>query len=207
MNKSYNSTVYGSKSGSDLFRDFWQQKQSISPAESTALGLSSSSYSMSPSNYPKHHLEWSYMRGPGKGNNNMNYGSGEDGYAHAFEMARQAFAKTAIPKEDQFIIFISDGDINLTYFEKYRTRPTNPYASNLYALPTLFTLFYTDAGGTTTTAKLQMLRDSIRANSYSPMVSKSEIWRVKNRAEAMDKVNQNIVSVISACPIIKLSLI
>ncbi|MDG5816944.1 VWA domain-containing protein, partial [Chitinispirillales bacterium ANBcel5] len=88
-----------------------------------------------------------------------------------FDAAKEAFGNTDIPKENQFIIFLSDGDA--------------PRSSWVYAdgVPTTFTVFFT----TTSNAPvlIQEMTENIRSNGYSSNNINSDLWAIQTSHEVL----------------------
>jgi hypothetical protein len=108
-----------------------------------------------------------------------------------FEAAKTAIARAANPKDQQFFIFLSDGE---------------PYGSNQMGLdslyftqgvnvPTTFTVYFTSSN--TAPSSLQTMTQNIRTNGYSATNPQSALWTIKTDYDALMRLfMENIINTI-----------
>jgi hypothetical protein len=106
----------------------------------------------------------------------------------AFDAAKEAMKTAAYAKENQYVIFISDGEAN----ETTAPTPTTEYEQGV-GVPTTFTVFFTGSGNGVAPASLQTMTDNIKANGYSTSNPASQLWTIQTNFETLMKlVMQNI---------------
>ena len=90
----------------------------------------------------------------------------------AFDAARHAMLASSHPKENQYIIFLSDGEA---------TWPNGPDMNNYVQgtnVPTTFTVFFTQTGNAP--QNLVTMTDNIQSNGYSTSNPLSNLWAFFN---------------------------
>jgi hypothetical protein len=106
----------------------------------------------------------------------------------AFDAAKEAIKTSTYAKENQYVIFISDGEAN----ETTEPTPVTEYEKGV-AVPTTFTVYFTGAANATAPASLTNMTDNIKANGYSTSNPASQLWTIQTNFETLMKlVMQNI---------------
>ncbi|MCL2218812.1 MAG: hypothetical protein FWC23_02715 [Chitinispirillia bacterium] len=117
----------------------------------------------------------------------------------AFEAAVEAFKATNLPRENQCIIFLSDGDALLPYGSGGNRNPRidnqNNYFENVNDVPTTYTIYLGDARNKDIPANLDTMTNRIRRNGYSDSNDDSRIWiQESNYNELLTRMMENIIS-------------
>ena len=108
-----------------------------------------------------------------------------------FAAAKHAFQSAIYAKNRQFIIFLSDGDANVT------NGPNTgnwDFVTDVTDIPTTFTIFFTSSG--TAPANLVTMTTNIQGNAYSTNNPKSNIWAI-DVADLMTLLMDNIMIIIT----------
>jgi hypothetical protein len=121
------------------------------------------------------------------------------GFAHAggthinvaFDAAIDAMKRASYTKENQYIIFFSDGEAN----KSTGLTPTDQYVKGI-GVPTTFTVFFTSDGGDAP-QNLQKMTNNIKTNGYSATNPSSQLWAIQtNYSTLMELVMKNIFNPI-----------
>ena len=120
--------------------------------------------------------------------------NGETNINGAFIGAKQAFLSATNPKEQQYIIFFSDGEYagptQAGLDPNYFTTPTG--AANV---PATFTVYFSSQG--TRPPTLVTMTDNIKANGYSASNPRSNLWTITaSYSSLMSVLMQNVISTI-----------
>ena len=121
-------------------------------------------------------------------------GGGETNINGAFIGAKQAFSAAINPKDQQYIIFLGDGEpagsTQAGLDPNYFTTPTG-----VANVPTTFTVFFNAKGITPPT--LATMTDNIKVNGYSASNPKSNLWTIAASYNSlMTVLMQNVISTI-----------
>jgi hypothetical protein len=124
-----------------------------------------------------------------------NTGGGETNINGAFIGAQAAFANAKNPKDQQYIIFLSDGAPAGTT----QANHPNDYFSTpagVANVPTTFTVFFT--ANNQAPPVLNTMTNSIKVSGYSASNPKSAIWNLQTSYTAlMSLLMQNVISIIT----------
>jgi hypothetical protein len=106
----------------------------------------------------------------------------------AFDATKEALKTASYPKENQYVIFLSDGEANET------TSPTPiDYFEGGIGIPTTFTIYFTASATANAPASIRRMTDNIKANNYSTSNPASQLWTIQTNFETlMNLVMQNI---------------
>lgn len=96
-----------------------------------------------------------------------------------FLAAREAFASAANPPEQQFVIFLSDGEPR----GDDQAGLSSSYFSRGDSVPTTFTVYFTGSGGAP--SSLTTMTDNIRDNGYSATNPQSALWTIETNHDAL----------------------
>ncbi|NLG19446.1 MAG: hypothetical protein GX556_19155 [Fibrobacter sp.] len=91
----------------------------------------------------------------------------------AFEAARKAFLSASYPKENQYIIFLSDGESQNVDQERKNFESDYIQGENL---PTTFTAYFINVNRPIP-SQINTMTDNIAANGYSNTNQSSEVWK------------------------------
>jgi hypothetical protein len=110
----------------------------------------------------------------------------------AFDAAMDAMKRASYTKENQYIIFFSDGEAN----KNTGSVPVDQYEKGI-GVSTTFTVFFTSRAGSAAPASLQTMTDNIKVNNYSSTNPSSQLWAIQtNYSTLMDLVMKNIFNPI-----------
>lgn len=110
----------------------------------------------------------------------------------AFDAAMDAMKRASYAKENQYIIFLSDGEAN----KNTGSVPTNQYEKGI-GVSTTFTVFFTPSAAGTAPQSLQTMTNNIKVNNYSTTNPSSQLWAIQtNYSTLMDLVMKNIFNPI-----------
>lgn len=98
-----------------------------------------------------------------------------------FSAAKQAMAAAVAPKDNQFFIFLSDGDPSS--IDNSRTGFQNDFLQGT-STPATFTVFFTDRG-TTVPPNIDNMTTAIKANGYSASNPKSTYFPLNARLDQL----------------------
>lgn len=117
----------------------------------------------------------------------------------AFDAARFAMLKAIHPKENQFVIFLSDGEPN----SDWPRTPTD--FENGLTMPTTFTVYFLATAGAPVPRSIETMTTNIRNNGYSTNNQLSEYWGMQASFEGllsslMSKAITSIFSTIKQEP-------
>ncbi|HEX2959697.1 MAG TPA: Calx-beta domain-containing protein [Chitinispirillaceae bacterium] len=106
----------------------------------------------------------------------------------AFDAALDAMKMASYTKENQYIIFFSDGEAN----RSTGTVPTDQYSEGT-GVPTTFTVYFTSNRNGNAPQILQTMTSNIKTNNYSAANPASQLWTIQtNYSTLMDLVMENI---------------
>ncbi|HEX2959669.1 MAG TPA: Calx-beta domain-containing protein [Chitinispirillaceae bacterium] len=112
----------------------------------------------------------------------------------AFDAARLAMLGTTNDKENQFIIFLSDGVptslTNIKGDNPHANKDLNDFQKGT-DLPTTFTVYFVRNTADGVPASIQAMTDNIRANNYSKNNSLSNVWSIKTSYDTLLNVMMN----------------
>jgi hypothetical protein len=98
----------------------------------------------------------------------------------AFDAAKEAMKSSSFAKENQYIIFFSDGDANQT------TSPKRvDYFSEGENVPTTFTVYFTESATGSAPRSLQTMTRNIQSNNYSSSNPSSQLWTIQTNFDAL----------------------
>ncbi len=157
LNKTYNSILYGSKTGYQLISDYLKTRTS-NTAETDDAGHEYVTIDYAPTNTAL----------PSQGTN----------ITAGFESAKDAFKYTTNDVNNQYVIFFSDGEAN---------RPSTPLSEqNKFMegdnVPTTFTIYFTEDGEVPTS--IETMTENIKKNNYSDNNENSKNWPYDNTQNA-----------------------
>lgn len=119
-----------------------------------------------------------------------NNGGGETNINGAFIAAKEAFLTAKNPKDQQYIIFLSDGapagSTQAGYPQTYFETP-----AGVANVPTTFTVFFNKGGGAP--ASLVTMTDNVKINGYSATNPKSDLWTLATSFDALLNLLMNNV--------------
>jgi hypothetical protein len=97
-----------------------------------------------------------------------------------FDAAKEAMKSSSFTKENQYIIFFSDGDANQT------TSPKRvDYFSEGINVPTTFTVYFTESAMGNAPRSLQTMTRNIQSNNYSSSNPSSQLWTIQTNFDAL----------------------
>ncbi|MBN1983644.1 MAG: VWA domain-containing protein [Chitinivibrionales bacterium] len=105
-----------------------------------------------------------------------------------FEAARQAFSTSKYLKNNQYILFFSDGEAT-----EPNNDSKNDYVTKVTNIPTTYTVFFTsDSSGL---PNLNQMTQNIQNNGYSSSNPRSHLWRYQNTSmeTLLDFVMKNVI--------------
>lgn len=106
----------------------------------------------------------------------------------AFDAAKEAMKASSFSKDNQYIIFISDGEAN----ETTEPTPITDYENGV-SVPATFTVYFTARADERAPASLQRMTENIKINNYSASNPSSQLWTIQTNYETlMNLVMQNI---------------
>jgi hypothetical protein len=110
----------------------------------------------------------------------------------AFDAARLAMLSATNPKDNQFIIFLSDGE---PYPTQTKTGTHGDKSPNTFQqgvdIPTTFTVYFVSNSRDGVPASIQKMTDNIRANNYSKNNPLSNVWSMKTSYDTLLSVMMN----------------
>jgi hypothetical protein len=97
-----------------------------------------------------------------------------------FDAAKEAMKSSSFTKENQYVIFFSDGDANQT------TSPKRvDYFSEGINVPTTFTVYFTESATGNAPRSLQTMTRNIQSNNYSSSNPSSQLWTIQTNFDAL----------------------
>jgi hypothetical protein len=106
----------------------------------------------------------------------------------AFDAAKEAMKASSFAKENQYFIFISDGEANANT----PPVPATDYQNGV-SVPATFTIYFTGNANERAPASLQNMTENIKINNYSASNPASQLWTIQTNYETlMNLVMQNI---------------
>jgi hypothetical protein len=104
----------------------------------------------------------------------------------AFDAAKYAMQNSRYPKENQFIIFLSDGEPmpQQTSPEYHGGKSPNDYQKAV-DYPTTFTVYFVNDNSQHVPDKIQEMTDNVRINGYSANNSLSNVWSIKTSYDTL----------------------
>jgi hypothetical protein len=110
----------------------------------------------------------------------------------AFDAAMDAMKRASYTKENQYIIFFSDGESN----KSTGLTPTDQYEKGI-GVSTTFTVFFTSSSTGTAPQSLKTMTNNIKTNDYSTTNPSSQLWAIQtNYSTLMELVMKNIFNPI-----------
>lgn len=110
----------------------------------------------------------------------------------AFDCAKDAFKNSSLPRNRQFIIFLSDGEANVSQIPG--VTPTD-YVKGT-GCPTTFTVYFTQTGQGLT--NLKTMTENIKKNGYSSKNPSSNLWNINtNYEKLMQLLKDSVLNVIA----------
>lgn len=115
---------------------------------------------------------------------------GEDnGYTNintAFDAARYAMLQSRNPRENQFIIFLSDGEPmpQNRGLEVHGGKEPNDYMRAI-DVPTTFTVYFVNRNTDQVPAKIRTMTQNVRTNNYSSSNPQSDVWGIRTSYDTL----------------------
>jgi hypothetical protein len=104
----------------------------------------------------------------------------------AFDAAKYAMQNARYPKENQFIIFLSDGEPmpQETSTEFHGGKNPNDYQKAV-DYPTTFTVYFVNDNSQRVPERIQDMTDNVRINGYSANNNLSDVWSIRTSYDTL----------------------
>ncbi|HEX2957587.1 MAG TPA: Calx-beta domain-containing protein [Chitinispirillaceae bacterium] len=104
----------------------------------------------------------------------------------AFDAAKYAMQNSRYPRENQFIIFLSDGEPmpQITSPEYHGNKNPNDYQKAV-DVPTTFTVYFVNDKSQRVPEKIQNMTKNVRINGYSENNKLSDVWSIQTSYDTL----------------------